>query len=248
MGPESDARIHSRQLQMASVIAPLAKAVVPLVINGAEFTRPSFITPKPFNELRFDLGQFRLRGDRLGVIEDAPLTRRLVNLVVDQWLMEVQGALYERDCIHSISAPGLRGLDRIARPEVGTFDLPDAQVFDVFHTAVELRDDLANEVTNNIRRNPTRSEPRGDLFRAERSWLHGFERVDVLLKARIERRRCLRLFEFRDHIAGEIFISDYPTARGRLKNQPAQRIGRIASRLPGQRGDAVEIYMAALVQ
>src|SRR5438093_6673914 len=58
VGPECDTRIHSRQLQMASVIAPLAKAVVPLVINGAEFTRPSFITPEPFNELRFDLGQF----------------------------------------------------------------------------------------------------------------------------------------------------------------------------------------------
>src|SRR5262249_8540636 len=117
--PESNARTHSGQLQMASVIAPLAKAVVPLVINGPEFTRPSFITPKPFNELRFDLGQFRLRGDRLGVIEDAPLTRRLVNLVVDQGLMEVQGVLDEVDCIHSNSAPGLRGLDRIARPEVG---------------------------------------------------------------------------------------------------------------------------------
>src|SRR5262249_45260761 len=162
--------------------------------------------------------------------------------------MEVQGVLDEGDCIHSNSAPGLRGLDRIARPEVGAFDFPDAQVFDVFHTAVELRDDLANEVTNNIWRNPTRPEPSGDLFRAERSWLHGFERVDVLLKARIERRRCLRLLEFRDHIAGEIFISGYPTARGGLKNQPAQRICRIASRLPGQRGDAVEIYTAAFIQ
>jgi hypothetical protein len=45
VGPKGDARIHSRQLQMASVIAPFAQAVVPLVINGAEFTRPLYVIP-----------------------------------------------------------------------------------------------------------------------------------------------------------------------------------------------------------
>src|SRR6266542_5074088 len=193
MRPQYNGRIHSRQLQVAAVVAPLAQAVVPFVIDRAEFAHPRFIAPNKFDKFQFDLGQFRLRGDRLGVVEYPPRPGRFFYLVVDHGLPEVESVFHKVDRIHSSRAPGLRGLDRIARPEVGAFDLPEAQVFDVFHTAVELRDDSANEVTNDIRRNPTRSEPRGDLFRAERSWLYGFERVDVLLKARIERRRCLRL-------------------------------------------------------
>jgi hypothetical protein len=108
VGPERDARIHSGQLQVAAVIAPLAQAVVPLVVDRAKFARSRLAAPEPFNELHFDLCQLRLRGDRLGVVEDAPRSRRLVNLVVDHRRPKIESVIQKVNRIHSRRAPGLR--------------------------------------------------------------------------------------------------------------------------------------------
>ena len=196
-----EAPAHAGKLQMRSVVAPFAQSVVSLVINLRQSFPPLCVRPDPDSESLPDFSQLGLRAGRFGVIDNSLLFAIDQNQIVDRRLAQVQSVINKMHGIAPARPPRLRSFDRLQREMIGVGDRPRAKLLVVLRVAFVTRQQFADEVRDDISRNPAGTEPCGDLFLPKRRRHDAFERLNVPGKSRIQFRGGFGFTQFQADIA-----------------------------------------------
>ena len=192
---------------MRPVEVPGDEVVEAIVVNPRQPVGAFDVLPHPGLERRLDFHELVLGGLGVGGVEDPFLNPVLLELVVDLRQRGVEGVHQEFAGMATGCAPVGRGT-RDASEGIDV-DRPARDLDRVIDGRFDAKD-LVREGGNNVGWNPRRAEARRDIGRLQVLGQGLFERRDIALITRIERRGGLGGRELVADLAREIGVGRRP--------------------------------------